>query len=127
MKILSDILSIGTIYGSGMPTWVKRTKELINDGELGSLCLKYISETAGIHPMHLSRDFQRYFNTSFSGYVRKVRIEKARAMLINDELPLASIANDCGFSDQSHFTRVFKGFTGVTPLQYRAMAHTRLL
>lgn len=125
MKILGGILTAGSMYTSGMPAWVKFTKELINDGELASLSLKYISETAGIHPMHLSRDFQRYFNASFSEYVRKVRVEKARAMLMDDEIPLASIANDCGFSDQSHFTRVFKRFTGVTPLQYRDLSHTR--
>jgi AraC family transcriptional regulator len=124
MKILANILSIGSIYSNGIPKWVKVTKELLHENNTGSLNLKFISETSGVHPVHISRDFPRYFNASFSDYIRKVRIGKARAMLADDSMPLSAIAVDCGFSDQSHFIRVFRKFTGVTPLEYRRLIYT---
>lgn len=119
MNILANILSIGSIYIPGIPKWVKIVKELLNENNIESLNLKFISKSADVHPAHISRDFPRYFNASFSDYIRKIRVEKASQMLSLDIMPLTSIAFECGFSDQSHFIRTFKKFTGVTPSEYR--------
>jgi AraC-like DNA-binding protein len=54
-----------------------------------------------------------------SEYVRKLRVEKARKELLTTDKPLSTIAFDAGFSDQAHFSRVFKELTGLTPGAFR--------
>lgn len=51
--------------------------------------------------------------------MRRRRILSARRLLANPEIPLAQIALDVGFADQSHFSRIYKQFTGRTPSQER--------
>jgi AraC-like DNA-binding protein len=68
----------------------------------------------------LSREFSKYFdNLSFGDYIRKLRIEKATHLLSDPSLSLGEIAYLTGFSDQSHFNRIFKKHTGSTPSEYR--------
>ena len=73
-----------------------------------------------MHPSYLSREFSKYFdNLSFGEYIRKLRIEKAIELLKTSRCKLSEISYLTGFSDQSHFNRVFKSFTGMTPLEYK--------
>uniref|UniRef100_A0AAU6WQ45 Helix-turn-helix transcriptional regulator n=1 Tax=Chryseobacterium endophyticum TaxID=1854762 RepID=A0AAU6WQ45_9FLAO len=71
-----------------------------------------------IHPMHLSRDFQKYFQCNLGEYIRKLKVEKSLKIL-NDFESLAEVALECGFSDQSHFILCFKENVGITPLKYK--------
>jgi AraC-like DNA-binding protein len=52
-------------------------------------------------------------------WVRAFRLEQAKELLFNSSLSLAQIAYDCGFADQSHFTRAFAAATGTTPGAWR--------
>ena len=84
------------------------------------MSLKEISKSLDIHPAYLSREFSKYFdNLSFGDYIRKLRIEKAIELLNNSNYSLTEIAYLTGFSDQSHFTRIFKSTTGKNPSTYR--------
>ena len=74
----------------------------------------------GVHPVHLARSFRRTYNTTFSGYVRELRVEYARVQLVSTGAPLGDIALASGFYDQSHFCRTFKRETGLSPAEYRA-------
>ena len=86
----------------------------------GCLSLKEISEGLHIHPAYVSREFSKYFqNLSFGEYIRKLRIEKALELLKQSRHSLSEIAYLTGFSDQSHFTRIFKKHTGRSPAEYR--------
>jgi AraC-like DNA-binding protein len=68
----------------------------------------------------LSREFSKYFNKlSFGDYIRKQRIEKAIELMQTKKYSLTEIAYLTGFSDQSHFTRIFKKHTGKNPSSYR--------
>jgi AraC-like DNA-binding protein len=68
----------------------------------------------------VSREFSKYFNNlSYGEYIRKLRIEKAVELLGQPGHTLAEIAYLTGFSDQSHFTRIFKKHTGQSPAEYR--------
>jgi len=74
--------------------------------------------------MHLSVSaFERRFKKSFlmlpSAYLRTVRILAACRTLAKKNTPLVQIASDCGFSDQSHFSREFKRAMRMTPMEYR--------
>ena len=104
------------------PPWAKELKEIIQD-QLDtnlSLSLKELSQSLDVHPAYLSREFSKYFdNLSFGEYIRKLRIEKAIEYLDQSAYALSEIAYLCGFSDQSHFTRIFKKHTGKNPSAYR--------
>jgi hypothetical protein len=105
-----------------VPAWTKDLKNLIQDHIDTNLNfnLKIASEELDVNPAYLSREFSRYFdNLSFGEYIRKLRIEKAIQLLESSEDTLAEIAYLTGFSDQSHFNRVFKAHTGQTPSEYR--------
>jgi YesN/AraC family two-component response regulator len=82
--------------------------------------LKQLSKDLDINPAYLSREFSKYFNDlSFGDYIRKLRIEKAIEYLNTSNFSLTKIAYLTGFSDQSHFTRIFKKHTGQNPSIYR--------
>ena len=106
--------------GKKIPFWVKELKEMIQDQIDTSITLKQLSQDVNIHPAYLSREFSKYFdNLSFGEYLRKLRIEKAIEYLNTPGYSLTKIAYLTGFSDQSHFTRIFKKHTGSNPSSYR--------
>jgi AraC-like DNA-binding protein len=105
-----------------IPSWTKQLKELIQDqiDTNLTLSLKDISKELQVNPAYLSREFSKYFdNLSFGEYIRKLRIEKAIQLMHSSKYSLTEIAYLTGFSDQSHFTRIFKRFTGQNPSEYR--------
>ena len=85
-----------------------------------ALSLQQVSGQLEINPAYLSREFSKYFeNLSFGEYIRKLRIEKAMHLMGSTDYSLTEIAYLTGFSDQSHFTRIFKKQTGQTPTNYK--------
>jgi AraC family transcriptional regulator len=103
----------------GIPGWVEKVKAMLHDADTDGLTLQQLSRETGIHPVHLSKEFPKYFHAGFGEYIRTRKIEKAATLLTSNELSLSGIAYQCGFADQSHFTRCFKAVHGITPLQYR--------
>ncbi|MDL2142394.1 chromate resistance protein [Flavobacterium tructae] len=104
------------------PSWVKDLKNLIQDqiDAQFTFDLKKISGELDLNPSYLSREFSKYFeDLNFGDYVRKQRIEKAVNLIENTTYTLTEIAYRTGFSDQSHFTRIFKLQTGKNPSAYR--------
>jgi AraC-like DNA-binding protein len=104
------------------PTWVKNIKEIIQDQiDINfALSLTEIASSINVNPSYISREFSKYFeNLSFGEYIRKVRIEKATQMMQTTNYSLTEIAFLTGFSDQSHFTRIFKKHTGQNPSEFK--------
>jgi AraC-like DNA-binding protein len=103
-----------------IPAWAQELKDIIQDHIDANLSLKELSKGLDINPSYLSREFSRYFeNMSFGEYIRKQRIEKAIELMQQPAYSLTEIAYLTGFSDQSHFTRIFKKHTGQNPSAYR--------
>jgi AraC-like DNA-binding protein len=102
------------------PDWVKELKEIIQDQIDTNLSLTDISKSLDIHPSYLSREFSKHFNNlSFGEYIRKLRIEKAIELIKAGSYSLTEVAYLTGFSDQSHFTRIFKQHIGKNPSAYK--------
>lgn len=104
------------------PDWVKELKALIQDqiDTNLSLTLKDLSKDLDVNPSYISREFSKYFdNLSYGDYIRKLRIERATELLKSSTYSLTEIAYLTGFSDQSHFTRIFKQQTGKTPSAFK--------
>ena len=111
------------------PAWAQEMKEIIQDqiDTNLSLSLKEISKGLNVHPSYLSREFSKYFeDLSFGEYIRKLRIEKAIQLMQSADYSLTEIAYLTGFSDQSHFTRIFKKHKGKNPSAYKkSNQHTK--
>ena len=103
-----------------VPAWAKELKEIIQDHIDTNITLKEVSKGLDISPSYLSREFSKYFqDLSFGEYIRKQRIEKAMELMLSPKYSLTEIAYLTGFSDQSHFTRIFQKHTGENPSIYR--------
>lgn len=106
--------------GGKMPAWAKELKEMIQDHIDTSLTLKELSQSLDINASYLSREFSKHFgNLSFAEYIQQQRIEKAIQLMKDPQHSLTEIAYLTGFSDQSHFTRIFKKLKGESPNNYR--------
>jgi AraC-like DNA-binding protein len=104
------------------PTWVKELKHLIQDqlDTQFNIDLRKLSEELNLNSAYVSRQFPRHFdNQNFGEYIRNARIKKAKELFSSPEYSLTEIAYLTGFSDQSHFTRVFKQITGESPSAFR--------
>ncbi len=106
--------------GKKIPGWAQELKEIIQDHIDTNLSLKEISKDLEISPSYLSREFSKYFeDLSFGDYIRKQRIEKAIELMQSSSYSLTEIAYLTGFSDQSHFTRIFQKHIGQSPFAFR--------
>ncbi len=120
LNVFNNFLKAKASSNKKIPAWAKELKEIIQDHIDTSLSLKEISKGLEINPSYLSREFSKYFeDLSFGEYIRKQRIEKATELMKSATYSLTEIAYLTGFSDQSHFTRIFKKHTGENPSIYR--------
>lgn len=103
----------------GSPPWLERARRRLADAPHRPHTLEELATEAGVHPMHLARVFRRSFGESVGEHLRRLRVERAARRLAETDLPLAEVALDSGFYDQSHLTRAFKRRTGTTPGAYR--------
>jgi AraC family transcriptional regulator len=102
-----------------VPRWFVRVKERLHQDFREALRMRDLARDAGVHPVHLARMFRALENKTPGDYLQRLRVRAACDLLRNWEWPLAAIAADCGFADQSHFTRVFRRLAGTTPAQFR--------
>jgi len=78
-----------------------------------------VARKAGVSAPHLAELLHERTGRSFTELVREARIDRACELLRTTQLPVAAIAADCGFCDQSYFTHVFQRLKKATPKQYR--------
>ena len=93
---------------------------VVSDWKPEPLTLSAVARAAAIHPSHLARTFRKYHGRPVGEYVRALRVEHAAREIAGTNTPLSEISVRFGFFDQSHFSRVFKQYTGMTPAEFRA-------
>jgi AraC family transcriptional regulator len=103
------------------PAWLRQAREMLSEHFSETLKLTQIAREVGVHPVYLATTFRQKFGVTIGEFVRRLRIEHACAELNKADLPLAAIALQAGFADQSHFSKVFKSYVGMTPRQYRTI------
>lgn len=99
---------------------LQRACEYINAHFGENLTLAQVAHAADVHPVYLGQAFRHEFGETLGEYLNRIRIRAAAERLTNSDLSLTAIALDFGFYDQSHFTRIFRRFTGATPSVFRA-------
>jgi AraC-like DNA-binding protein len=120
LSVFNKILKHKRGSDKKIPAWAQELKEIIQDHIDTNLTLKEISKNLELNPSYLSREFSKYFgDMSFGDYIQKQRIERSKELMSNAAYSLTEIAYLTGFSDQSHFTRMFKKITGQNPSEFR--------
>ncbi|NER18343.1 helix-turn-helix domain-containing protein [Spongiivirga citrea] len=114
---LSDVKKIGSL---DYPIWVDHLKELLHY-DTATLSLEYLSKELNVHPVHISRAAPKYLSMSLGNYIRKQKLKNVLPLLLDSSISLTEIGYQVGFSDQSHFNRVFKSHFNINPSQYRKM------
>ena len=101
--------------------WLTKAADFLHSNFSAALSLDEIAQVAGVHSAHLSRVFRQKMGCTVGEYVRRLRFEFASQQLLSTDRPLCDVAYDAGFSDQSHFQRLFRTRMGVTPHTYRKL------
>jgi AraC family transcriptional regulator len=103
---------------------VQRVTSFIAENYGSEIKLDELAQVAGMSSFHFAREFKRTTGTTPHQYLINFRIERAKALLSENRLPLTEVGLRSGFSHQSHFTRLFRRITGTTPLLYRQRLQT---
>ncbi len=102
------------------PAWLGAAEELIRSRRSDCVRLSEVARELGVAPVQVARGFRSRHGVSVGEYGRRVRIEWAAGEIAGGDRPLAEIAAEAGFADQSHFTRLFGRYVGTTPGRFRA-------
>jgi AraC family transcriptional regulator len=103
------------------PSWLARVKDKLESEFCERLTLDELSEEADVHPVHLSRVFRRCTREGIGDYMHRLRVRAACEQMLKPDTSLTEVALEKGFADQSHFTRVFRRVTGMSPGAFRRM------
>lgn len=107
-------------HNTNLPSYkLRRVIDYINDNLTENLTLAELAAVAFMNPHSFSRAFKQTTGTPPHRYVINCRVERAKALLADDKLPLVEVGLSVGFQTQSHFTTLFHRLTGVTPKVFR--------
>lgn len=123
--VLEMLALVGRLKDSKLrdqPRWLSNAVDLLHAEFRSNLKVQDIANEIGVHPFHLSRVFRTVHRQTIGEYVHKLRVAYACKMLALPDCDLATVALSAGFADQSHFTKVFKNITGMTPGAFRQVS-----
>jgi transcriptional regulator GlxA family with amidase domain len=105
-----------------LPEWrLKRVASFIECNMDQPLSLACLARAAGLSRMHFASLFRRATGLRPHDYVTQQRIERAKQLLSESQVPIVQVALSVGFQSQAHFTTVFKRMAGTTPHRWRLM------
>lgn len=99
---------------------IQKARAYILENQGSELSLGRVAKAVNASPFHFCKLFRKATGLNFTAYVSRVRVEKARQLLLNPNLRIGEIAYETGFQSLTHFNRVFRKITGQSPSQYRA-------
>ena len=94
----------------------------VDDHVAERISVRDLADAVHISPFHFARMFKETVGTPPHAYITRVRIERAKRLLAETQIPLVEVAARVGFQTQAHFTGVFHRFVGTTPRVYRRNA-----
>ncbi len=102
-----------------MSRLVKKTAQIIERDLMKPMKVEDIAKELSVSRVYLSEHFRGETGYTVKEYITRMKIREAKNLLRNSERPIIEISEALGFSSQSHFNRVFKSNTGMTPREYR--------
>ncbi|MCZ3376453.1 MULTISPECIES: AraC family transcriptional regulator [unclassified Rhizobium] len=105
---------------SGLATWqLRRAVDYIEENCTRAIRLEELAELTGLSQSHFSHAFKASTGLPPHQWQTQARLEKAKHLLLNSEMPLTTVAVETGFADQAHFTRVFRKNVGAAPASWK--------
>jgi len=127
-----ELITLGSEADPGVakPVFLRRTRTdrllealaAVRSESLEELSLSALALRLAVSQRQLSRLFQENLGMSFRAWSTELRLERARSLLVETNLPIIDVAAETGWSSLAHFNSVFRRHAGATPTQYR-LAH----
>ena len=105
----------GVLHSSAL----RKAERFIWKNYTRKISLKEIADAAGLSPPYFSTIFREEMGIHLSHYLNRLRVVKAASMLVETSKSISNIAEECGFEDQSWFSKIFKSHIGISPGKYR--------
>jgi len=124
VRVYSTLSDVQVGHGGIPPYKLRKALGLIDqhlaEETEGRIALRFVAQHIGMSYFHFSHSFKQSMGMSPTNYIAERRIERAKKLLEQTELPISDIALRAGFSSQSHFTTAFRRLAGATPKVFRA-------
>jgi len=120
LSILSNQLSVKS--SSTEPLAVTRAKQFIARNQDNAICLATVAKAVNTSTFYFCKLFKRATGLTFTDYLARVRIEKAKTLLLDRNRRISEIAYEVGFQSLTHFNRIFRKLVGASPSSYRRSA-----
>jgi AraC-like DNA-binding protein/ligand-binding sensor protein len=117
LSILSNQIAVES--STAEPPAVTRAKQFIARNQDNAICLATVAKAVNTSTFYFCKLFKRTTGLTFTDYLARVRIEKAKTLLLDRSRRVSEIAYDVGFQSLTHFNRVFKKIVGRSPSSYR--------
>jgi AraC-like DNA-binding protein len=106
------------------PPVITRAKQFIRDHHTEDLSLGQVAQAMHTSVFYFCKLFRKATGLTFTEFVARTRIEKAKNLLLNPNLRISEVAYEVGFQSLTHFNRVFKKIAGESPTEYRSHLRT---
>jgi AraC-like DNA-binding protein len=103
---------------------IERAMRYMREHARDRLSVETVARQVGMSPSHFAHRFRAIARTSPMRYLKQLRLQDARALLLTDRLRVSEVAGRVGYESASHFTRDFKSYFGTTPAEYLRQIRT---
>lgn len=121
-EIIGDLQAVGP-YRHDRGDWIDHIFEAISDEPNRRWSLRELAGIAGRHPVHVAQAFRAKAGVTLGAFQRMRRLTSLSLVLRRGQTPLAALAAEFGYCDQSHMTSEFRAVFGVSPGRYRREFH----
>lgn len=104
---------------------IRKAVDYIRRNYQKKITLEDVASYVFLSPSYFSKIFKEEMEQNFNAYLNKIRIDKAKQLLLNDSVRLIDVAGLVGYEDQSYFSKVFKKLTNQTPGRYREVGNKK--
>lgn len=119
MTICASYLTLSNAVTGAKATVGQLAMRYISENYTERITIKDICDSIGYSKSTVLSSFKKEFSTTINAYLTNMRLERAKKMLENEDVTINEVALECGFSDQSYFSKVFSAKYKITPTDYR--------
>jgi AraC-like DNA-binding protein/ligand-binding sensor protein len=102
------------------PPAITKAKQFIQEHQADEISLGDVAKAVNTSTFYFCKMFKKATGLTFTEYLGRVRVEKAKSLLLSPHARVSEVAFEVGFQSLSQFNRVFKRITGLSPSEYRA-------
>lgn len=102
------------------PPAITRARKFIDEHQAETLSLGQVAQAVNMSSFYFCKVFKKATGLNFTDYVSRVRVERAKNLLLNPNVRITEVAYEVGFQTLTHFNRVFRKVTGESPSSYRS-------